>query len=736
MNTTTACSLLLGAQLMAATSAWAFAKPAVQAVTHHSQRPNIIVILTDDMGYSDIGAFGSEIRTPTLDRLAHGGAVFTQFYNTARCCPSRASLLTGLHPHQAGIGHLIFQTPHDGYGDRLRADTLTVAEALKTAGYGTYMAGKWHVAPRSYNPATDSEHWPTGRGFDRFYGTIAGSGSFFDPSTLCRDTTLITPENDPLYRPARFYYTDAITDNALMFLEDHAAQQPTQPFFLYLAYTAAHWPLHAPEESIAPYRGQYDAGYEAIHAARAQRLAASGLLPEVGDIAPPVARWDDVKDKRAEASLMEAYAAMITHMDDGIGRIVALLEGSGALENTLIVYLHDNGACAEDWFSDELTITRPLKPMAADELQRRALPPMQTRDGRPVRAGLNVIAGPDDTYTGYKEAWANVSNTPFRWYKHYMHEGGISTPFIAHWPAGMPQPAAGAGLRVVREPAHIIDIMATCLDLAGVPYPAVRAGVPLQPLAGISLRPALTGEGNLERPTPLFWEHESNRAVRDGRWKLVALEGQPWELYDLETDRGETRNLAQQQPATVARLAAAWDDWAASHRVLPLGGWRDQAESVVAATQPNRVELRQGDQVPAARSPFIAGHGVRVTAEVLAGPVDGVIAAHGGRVHGYAVYVESGEVVFAVRRNRDLYRLTSGPLPNPPFTVEALLRADGTARLSVGDTEIDSKYWGPFVLNPSAGISVGADPQVVSRYAAGPQPFSGQLGAVAIEAVR
>jgi arylsulfatase len=696
------------------------------------QRPNFVVIMSDDIGYSDIGAYGGEIRTPTLDRLAAEGRQFTQFYNTARCCPSRASLLTGLYPHQAGIGHLIYNTPHPGYGDFLAPDSSTVAEALRASGYGTYMVGKWHMAPRSYNAATDAAHWPTRRGFDKFYGTIAGSGSFFDPSTLCRMETFITPDNDPEYRPERFYYTDAITDNAVQFLRQHTRERADAPFFLYVAYTAAHWPLHAPEESIEPYRGRYDAGYEAIHRDRVERLRAAGLLPEIGAIADPVGRWADVEHPRAEASLMEAYAAMITHMDAGIATLIDALRELGHLDNTMIIYVQDNGGCAEDWFSDELTITGALQPLAPDQLQTRALPPMQTRDGRPVRAGGNVIAGPEDSYTGYKEAWANVSNTPFRWYKHYVHEGGISTPFIAWWPAGFGRDPG----RIVRDPAHLIDIAPTLLDYAGVPFPAERAGVALQPPAGVSLRPVLSGDGRLDRAEPLFWEHESNRAVRDGQWKLVALENQPWELYDISVDRGEMFNLAYKHPERVNRMAAQWDAWAAANRVLPLGGWRDQGGADDPAAHPARVTLRQGDKLPGGQSPYLAAGGVCVSAEITAGEITGVIAAQGGRSHGFSLYAEDGAIVFAVRRNRDLYKLAIGDLPPPPFTVAAALEKDGMVWVRAGERTVRAgSYWGPFISHPAAGISIGSDSQGISRYRDN-RPFAGQLGAVVIEARR
>jgi arylsulfatase A-like enzyme len=556
---------------------------AAAAAPAAAPRPNIVVILTDDMGYSDLGCYGSEIATPNLDRLAAGGLRFTQFYNATRCCPTRASLLTGLYPHQAGMGFMVRKVDHPGYAGDLSRNAVTLAEVLRAAGYRTAMAGKWHVA-LSHNPKDGIDNWPVQRGFDRFYGTLRGFGSFYDPDTLCRQNTFITPENDPEYQPKEYYYTDAITDNAIQFIREVPREQP---LFLYVAHTAAHWPLHAPEAEIAKYRGKYDAGYDAIRRARVARMRQLGLLPAGWEPAPTIGRWDEVKDKAWEARCMEVYAAMIDRMDQGVGRLVDELKRTGRYENTLILYLHDNGACAERQGRTPPAApkgkkakaeTAALKPMGRDELQTRATPPMQTRDGRPVRTGPGVMAGPADTYIGYGEAWANVANTPFREYKHWTHEGGIATPLIAHWPAAIKAESAKGGElgRLVHEPSHIIDLMATCVDLAGAAYPAEFNGRKIKPLEGRSLRPWF-----VSRPLPasqsprlLYWEHESNRAVRAGQWKLVAMEDRPWELYDMSADRTEARDVAARHPEKVRELSAAWDTWAQRADVLPLGTYK------------------------------------------------------------------------------------------------------------------------------------------------------------------
>jgi arylsulfatase A-like enzyme len=517
-----------------------------------TRRPHIVVILADDMGFSDLGCYGGEIETPRLDALAAGGVRFTQFYNAGRCCPTRASLLTGLYPHQAGIGHMMEDRGFDGYRGELNDRCLTIAEALRPAGYRTYAVGKWHVtkmvAPRT---VAEKHNWPLQRGFDRFYGTITGAGSFFDPSTLARDNAFISPFADPEYPTADYYYTDAIADHAVRMINEHAGERP---FFLYAAFTAAHWPMHASAVDIARCHGRYAEGYAAVRQNRYAKMLDLGIVSPQDTTLWPLPEgmgerefWD--WDERN----MEVYAAMVECMDRGIGRMVDALRDRNLLDDTLLCFLQDNGGCAEAMGRGRRGPVRPasppLPPLPADHLQTRMIP-SQTRDGFPVRQGKGVMAGPADTYIGYGEAWATVSNTPFRKYKHWVHEGGIATPLIVHWPRGLK--TAG---RLETTPTHLIDIMATAVDLARVSYPSEKT-----PLEGQSLRPLL--EDELLPRRRLYWEHEGNRAIRDGGWKLVAEHGKPWELYDMATDRSEQHDLSRREPATVSRLAAAWEDYA------------------------------------------------------------------------------------------------------------------------------------------------------------------------------
>lgn len=530
-----------------------------------ADRPNIIVILSDDMGFCDIGCYGSEIQTPNLDALAAGGLRFTQFYNTARCCPSRAALLTGLYSHQAGVGHMT-DSHHDldGYLGDLNDKCVTIPQVLKPAGYATYMVGKWHVTSHT-GPEGPKFNWPMQRGFDRYYGTILGAGSFFDPGALVRDNTMISAFNDPAYKPERYYYTDALSDNACALIDEHHAGHAGQPFFLYVAYTAAHWPMHALEKDIAKYKGKYDGGYEPIRKARFERMKQMGLIDPKWDLSPQAGEWDKVTNKDWESRCMEVYAAMIDNMDQGIGRIVATLKKNGQFENTLILFMQDNGGNLETVGRQgkETRAAAPTLPKIGPEQVNLSGRPKQTRDGWPVLSGTGVMPGTPDTFIAYGKSWANVSNTPFREYKHFVHEGGIATPLIAHWPAGIARKN-----ELEKQPGHLIDIMATCVDLAGASYPKEFAGKAITPLEGRSLRPAFEGKA-IEREA-IFWEHEGNRAVREGDWKLVAKSPKGvWELYNMAVDRTEMHDLASSETGRVADLSAKWEAWGKRAHALP-----------------------------------------------------------------------------------------------------------------------------------------------------------------------
>ncbi|PIT78800.1 arylsulfatase [Limnohabitans sp. B9-3] len=530
-----------------------------------TSKPNVLLILADDMGFSDIGCYGSEIDTPHIDRLAAAGVRFSQFYNTARCSPSRASMLTGLHPHQTGIGILTKDDRPHGYPGSLNDRCVTVAEILSAAGYATSLVGKWHLASNIRQP---NDAWPTRRGFDHFYGTLAGSCSYFQPASLTRGERNVEAEAT---EKSDYYYTDAISQEACTFVREQSHAQ--KPFFMYVAYTAPHWPLQANEEDIAKYRGRYDEGWDVLRERRMQRLRESGLLADaVQDCErdPEEPAWEQAEHKAWEARRMEVYAAQVHRMDQGIGELLATLKQTGQLENTLIFFLSDNGACAE---------VLPLDGSAEAFKKRRPdLDRLKPRHGGDLQVGNepSIVPGSEDTYASYGRAWANLSNTPFRLYKRWTHEGGIATPLIVHWPAGGLNNGA-----IVRAPFQLTDILPTILEATQVLLPEHGNNRDIPKGEGCSFLPVLRGG----QPTDhtLYWEHTGNAAIRRGRWKLVREYPKPWELYDMDTDRAEKTDLALSNREVVRELVAQWEAWADRVGVVPwdhvLAGYRAEGKS-------------------------------------------------------------------------------------------------------------------------------------------------------------
>ena len=491
-------------------------------------RPNVVVVLIDDVGFSDLGCYGGEIPTPNLDRLAADGVRFTQFYNTARCSTTRASLMTGLYPHQAGMGWLDGKVEPEskGFHGRLLPRCVTIAEVLREAGYFTAMTGKWHLGHQNGTP-------PWVRGFDRCLSSRFGEVYF--PKENDRPGTKMLYLNGreiPKDAPeigSDWYSTDLFTQWGLKFVDE--AKSANKPFFLYIAQGAAHFPLRAPEEVIAKYRGSYLQGWDVLRDRRYAKQKELGLIDPAWKLAPrppEVAAWDSLTEEQKQRfdQMMAVYAAMIDRIDAAMGTLVQGLKERGMLDNTLILFLHDNGGNAEGGPDG---ITKGPGPIGSPQSS--------------VHLGMS---------------WATLNNTPFARYKHFTHEGGISTPLIAHWPAGIPAARRGA---LEAQPGHLIDVMATCVDLAGATYPQEFHGHAIEPMQGGSLRPALAGQP-LARTQPLFWEHEGNKAVRDGKWKLVQRHRQPWQLFDMDADRTEQRDLAAEHPEIAARLETTWNSWA------------------------------------------------------------------------------------------------------------------------------------------------------------------------------
>ncbi len=629
------------------------------AVHAHSRRnsaalrPNVLIILADDLGWSDVGCYGSEIRTPNLDALANDGLRFTQFYNSARCSPSRASLLTGLNPHQVGVPVL---------STALNDRCVTLAEVLKPAGYHTYMVGKWHLSEQST---------PIHRGFEEFYGMLGGFNTYWKENPFY--TRLPADHPKHVYAPDAFYSSDVFGDYALDFMRQ--GRTSGQPWFLYLAFNAAHFPLGAPEETIQKYETMYRTkGWDSIRADRLARQKRLGLVSANLALTPRSVvpanfinrqtGWAD-KDNPAWASLsadrqadlarrMAVYAAAIEIMDRNIGRVVAHLKETGEWDNTLICFLSDNGACAE-W-----------DPYGFDKLNS----PLNILH---TGAQLKKVGGPD-SYVSYGSGWANASNTPWRLYKHYAQEGGIRTPMIVHWPAGLKTRPGGTTPSL----GYVTDFMPTLLKLCDAAYPTERNGIPILPVEGESL--ASTFQGANPSPRVLCVEHEGNRMVREGDWKLVALADRPWELYDLKSDPTEMHDRAATEPARVQKLSDAWDVWAVRCSVKP---------------RP---------------SPQIAGQPLDIRCDVTPLAADGVILAQGGNRYGYALSLQAGKPVFSVREDGKLFSAVGPVALKGRFSLQARLEQNGAMTLAVdGKIVARAKAPGVIAVQPQDDLSIGED---------------------------
>lgn len=517
------------------------------------QKPNIVLIMLDDMGYSDLGCYGGEIETPNIDALAKNGVRFSQFYNSGRCCPTRASMLTGLYPHRSGVGHMASKDyGFKGYKGEIRPEAATIAENLKAAGYDTWMAGKWHLSI-NWSPKGSKHNWPLQRGFDKFYGSLIAAGSQWNPITLTegnKDIFPVSPDED-------YYYTEALSSKALQWMDE---QKEEKPFFLYMAYTAPHWPLHARQEVIDKYKKRYLAGYDQLRADRLKKLKAEGLIPGISQVSernPKVIPWKDEKHKEWQASRMAAYAAMIDQVDTSVGELIAKLKKNGKFENTIILVLSDNGGSALEHPNGLIGST------GAPWTAMRYVP-VKTRNQQAVISGdvVGLEPGPENTYGGCGAGWANLSNAPFRMFKRFSHEGGVATPLVVHWPAKMK--SAGT---ITHEVGHVIDLLPTFLDAAGATHLDSIHGKKTLELDGVSLLPTLT-EGKPVPERKIGFEHAGNRAIRSGDWKLVAENGGEWELYNVSKDRVEMNNLAKSSPEKYEEMLKLYNQWAADNWVV------------------------------------------------------------------------------------------------------------------------------------------------------------------------
>ncbi|MDF3280634.1 arylsulfatase [Gordonia sp. N1V] len=686
--------------------------------------PNIVVVLIDDMGYSDISPFGAEIDTPHVAALAERGVRLSNYHTTPVCSPARAALLTGLNPHRAGYGSVANSDPgFPGLRLELADDVLSLPEILRDNGYATYAVGKWHlVRDANMGPGRSRDSWPVQRGFDSYYGSLEGLNSFFYPNQLLADNSVVDVDE----YPDDYYVTDDLTDRAISQITSLRAHDADKPFFLYFAHIAMHGPHQVKETDLEKYRGRYSQGWDAIRLNRFERQIKSGLFDpdtpiaprntEPGYDAPP---WDDLSEdeKRRFARYQEVYAAMVDSVDQSVGRIVDTLTELGELDNTIIVFTSDNGGTAEGG----PTGTRSY----FSQFVHGPVPPDWERD---VPHDEELI-GSAALGVHYPRGWGQASNTPFRFYKGQTFAGGVRVPFVLSWPKGLTRSADDNGVR--RQYSYVTDIVPTLLDLAGLTAPTHRHGRPAQERDGVSIADVLRDPTAESAHTEQYAEFGGHRGFyRDG-WKLVSLHRDPadvdnptWELYDVNTDPAETDDLAARHPELVAELAAAWDDAAWRNTVFPL---YDSAADQVRRrpdeerfTDPVRILAGTPPLERYRSSKLIAYRDFDIEVE-LAGWTDldeGVLVAHGDQQGGYLLYVEAGSAHFVFNSYGRISRVSA---PIPAGTGGLALRAvatpqvrwDFTLEASVdGSSEVIAKLDNQFQLigmAPWTGISVGAD---------------------------
>lgn len=676
-------------------------------------RPNVLLILADDLGFSDPGCYGGEIETPHLDRLAKNGVRFSAFYNSARCCPSRASLMTGLHPHQAGIGSFANRRPRKGWGRAYTGHLLpicaTLAEMLADDGYSTWMVGKWHMGTPG----------PIARGFQNYYGYrnfLAHSENQWNPDHYIRLPEGTDPERS--YEDKEFYVTDVFSDYAVEFLQQARQRRhggKRQPWFLYLAHSSPHFPIQAPRETIEKYVPIFRKGWDRLREERFERQKALGLVPKDAQLPPrsevpvdhddiangfsgvPNPAWESLDPARREdlARRGATFAAMVEHVDRGIGRLIADLATHGELANTLILFTSDNGACYE-W-----------GPFGFDGPSRQGLTVLHRGDD------LKKI-GQDGTHQSYGSGWANLGNTPLNMYKHFCHEGGIASPLIVHWPEGIAPKNMW-----VHEPAHIMDVVPTVLAATGARYPEERAGQKITPVEGLSLLPALSGKALPERT--LAFEHQGARGLRRGPWKLVWGKRQPdpvhWELYDLEADRSEQTDLSAMKPELTQQLAAEWKRWAKRVGAEPfqMPGTGPVYNAATASSFP---------QHP---TPEIANRALTIDVDLEPVGRNGVVVAQGGREQGYALHLLNGHLAFDVRINGAVTRIKSERLLQERARVTARLAPERMTITVDGKEVARGNSPGLIPVQPKDPLDVGRDELTAAGNYDAPNPLRGTI---------
>lgn len=684
--------------------------------------PNIVVVLIDDMGYSDIGPFGSEIPTPALDRLAERGLRLTNYHTMPLCSPARAALLTGLNPHRVGYSFVANVDPgFPGYAMEIAEDIPTLPQLLHDAGYATFAVGKWHlVRDSASNAADDRANWPLQKGFDRYYGVLEGLTSLFHPHQLVRDNSPL--DIDEL--PDDYYYTDDITDEAIGMITSLRAHDADKPFFLYVAHNAVHGPLQAKADDIARHRGRYDEGWDRLRDTRFAKQIAEGLFP-AGTRLPrrnferghEVGAWDDVPADTRElyARYMEVYAAMVDNIDHNLGRLTATLEELGELDNTIIVFTSDNGGTGEGGAEGTRAYFKRF-------VHHPGLPEEWNGD---VDRELDLVGGPR-SLVHYPRGWGMASNTPFRLYKGQTYAGGVRVPFVVSWPAGLPRDAADDGIRPQYQ--YVTDVLPTLLELAGLEHPAERRGVPTQEPDGVPFTSVLADPAAPSTHLEQYSEMTGNRSYYRHPYKLVTQHrfGAPyddgeWALYDIVRDPTETDDLAADHPDVVKELSEAWEAAAWRNGVFPLA----DASGALALRHPDEELLRRPVRILAGTpeleryrsAKLVSFRDFEAAIAIDRHDADdaGVLLSHGDQGGGYSVYVEDGRLWFAYNEYGVLHEIDAGPLAAGPHVVT--LRAHTRPRfrwdftVAVDGTDV---AWLEGVhlligMAPLQGISVGVD---------------------------
>ena len=703
--------------------------------------PNVVYVVLDDVGFADLGCFGGEIDTRTMDRLASGGLRFTNFHTTALCSPTRASLLTGRNHHSVGMGVVAnWDTGFPGYRGRITRRAATLAEMLRPAGYSTFAVGKWHLVPTDeMTAAGPMDHWPLQRGFDRFYGFLDGATDHWSPD-LVEDNRPIDPPRTPGY-----HLSEDLADQAIAMLREHRSVYPEKPFFLYYCLGPGHYPLHAPQESLEKYRGRYAEGWDAIRDERLARQLALGIAPEGTELAPrnaDVRPWAELSadEQLVAARLMEAYAAFLDHADAHLGRVLDALDTMGAADNTIVVLLSDNGASGEGGPYGSLNYMAKTNGVAT--------PPVEE-----LVARLDDIGGPT-TSPQYPTGWAMASNTPLKRYKGTTHAGGVRDPLIVCWPAGLGEHAG----EIRRQYHHVSDITPTMLELIGIEPPAVVHGVEQMPIEGTSMTPSLRS-GTAPTPKPSqYFEMYGRRAIWHDGWKAVSFHAKGddyahdvWELYDTEHDFAEVHDLAAAEPERLAALVERWWAEARAHHVLPLD---DRSVERFLTPKPKPITARDrfvyypGVRIPSYGAPDVRDVSYTITVrvdctglDVDAGAADGVLVCLGDRFCGYSLFVHGGALVHDYNCAdthyvaRSTTQVPAGPCElRYTFTKTGRMRGTGTVSIDgAGAHTVDLPFTLGTHLTP-APLTVGRAPlSPVSPCYDAPFAFGGVLHDVVFE---